>query len=186
MAKATVELTLKVTLPLWRQGGHVDPDVRLIWDTLDYDIRRHEEARGIIAKNHARELEDALNALRPQKTCAAMAEKAKQTTQKVLAANNSAQDEFGRVEIINFQSRISRLLQYRIQQIEGRVGYPNAARVRRPPGPPQATPSFFCRLVEEVVYWNTIRSPGLATRLAACAISAASWKPDRISFSLPG
>ena len=49
-----------------------------------------------------------------------------------------------------------------------------------------ATPSFFCRLVDEVVYWNTMRSPGLTMRLAACAISATSWKPDRISFSLPG
>ena len=28
----------------------------------------------------------------------------------------------------------------------------------RPPA--QFTPSFFCRLVEEVVYWNTIRLSG--------------------------
>ncbi len=31
-----------------------------------------------------------------------------------------------------------------------------------------------------------MRSPGLMMRLAACAISATSWKPDRISLSLPG
>ena len=36
----------------------------------------------------------------------------------------------------------------------------------RPAAPParagarHATPSFFCRLVEEVVYWNTRRLPG--------------------------
>jgi len=28
-------------------------------------------------------------------------------------------------------------------------------------GRPQATPSFFCRLVEEVVYWKRSFSPGL-------------------------
>ena len=50
----------------------------------------------------------------------------------------------------------------------------------------QATPSFFCRLVDDVVYWNTMRSFGWTIRLAACAISAASWKPERMSFSLPG
>src|SRR3569833_381652 len=48
-----------------------------------------------------------------------------------------------------------------------------------------ATPSFFCSLVLDVVYWNTILSAGLMWCLAACAISAASWKPERISFGLP-
>src|SRR5262249_1534742 len=37
------------------------------------------------------------------------------------------------------------------------------------------TPSFFCRLVDDVVYWNTIRALGSTTCFAACAISAASW-----------
>jgi hypothetical protein len=36
------------------------------------------------------------------------------------------------------------------------------------------------------VYWKTIRSHGATIRLAACDISAASWKPDKMSFSLPG
>src|SRR5262249_30731607 len=35
-----------------------------------------------------------------------------------------------------------------------------------------ATPSFFCSLVLDVVYWNTILSVGLMWCLAACAISA--------------
>src|SRR3569833_456523 len=48
-----------------------------------------------------------------------------------------------------------------------------------------ATPSFFCSLVRDVVYCNTTLSSGLTIFLAACAISAASWKPERISFSLP-
>lgn len=65
----------------------------------------------------------------------------------------------------------------------------NHKRDRPAPAPKercQATPSFFCRLVDEVVYWKMMRRSGLMCRAAACAISAASWKPDRISFNLPG
>src|SRR5258708_7428393 len=48
------------------------------------------------------------------------------------------------------------------------------------------TPSFLCRLVEVVVYWKMMRLSGLTTFAAACAIRAASWKPERMSLSLPG
>ena len=48
------------------------------------------------------------------------------------------------------------------------------------------TPNFFCRLDEEVVYWKRSFSFGRQTWKAAWDISAASWKPDNISFSLPG
>ena len=47
----------------------------------------------------------------------------------------------------------------------------------------QATPNFFCRLEEEVVYWKRSFSFGLAMWKAAWAINAASWKPDNISFT---
>src|SRR6185312_2355018 len=49
-----------------------------------------------------------------------------------------------------------------------------------------ATPSFFCRLDDEVVYWKRSFSFGFTIWNAACDISAASWKPERMSFSLPG
>src|SRR5690606_6501742 len=48
------------------------------------------------------------------------------------------------------------------------------------------TPSFFCRLEDEVVYWNRSFLSGCTILWAAWAIRAASWKPDRISVSLPG
>src|SRR5580700_4634814 len=49
-----------------------------------------------------------------------------------------------------------------------------------------ATPSFFCRLDDEVVYWKRSFSFGRQIWNAACAASAASWKPQRMSFNLPG
>jgi hypothetical protein len=48
-----------------------------------------------------------------------------------------------------------------------------------------ATPSFFCKDEEDVVYWKRSFSFGRQIWNDACAISAASWKPDRISFNLP-
>src|SRR5512135_2709095 len=50
----------------------------------------------------------------------------------------------------------------------------------------QCTPNFFCRLDDDVVYWKRSFSLGLQIWNAACAISAASWKPERINLSLPG
>ncbi len=122
VANAHVILKVRMTLPRWRQRRHADPDTRLIWDTLSADIKRHEESHVVIAKNHARELENALNAIYPKKDCDLVAAKAKEVTQQILAKHDRAQDEFDRIEGINFESRIMRLLRYRMQQIEeGRI-----------------------------------------------------------------
>lgn len=116
--KATVSVRAKMILPRWRQRARADGDTRLIWDTLSSDIKRHEESHVIIAKNHARELEQALTAIGRHKTCRIAAAKAKATSERILAKHDRAQDEFDRVEGINFESRIIRLLRYRMERIE--------------------------------------------------------------------
>ncbi len=63
--KATVSVKAKVILPRWGQRGKAAEDVRVIWDTLSSDIKRHEESHVVIAKNHARELEQALHGAAP-------------------------------------------------------------------------------------------------------------------------
>lgn len=118
IADAAVTAKVKVILPEWRRPRKADPDVRLFWDTLSADIKRHEERHVEIAKNHARELEDALKASYPQKTCEAAKAKAAEITAAVLARHDRAQVQFDRVESVNFESRILRLLRYRIQRIE--------------------------------------------------------------------
>ena len=92
--------------------------MRLIWDTLESDIRRHEESHVVIAKNHARELEDALTEIGRQKDCATAKTRVKATTDRVLAAHDAAQERFDRIEGINFESRLLRLLKYRMERIE--------------------------------------------------------------------
>lgn len=118
IANAQVTVKVKVILPEWRRPRKADPEVRLFWDTLSADIKRHEERHVEIAKNHARELEDALRATYPQTTCEAAKAKAAEISAAVLAKHDRAQVQFDRVEGVNFESRIIRLLRYRMQRIQ--------------------------------------------------------------------
>ncbi|PWK69853.1 DUF922 domain-containing protein [Aminobacter sp. AP02] len=118
IVSAQVAVKAKVILPRWRQSGKTPQDVKLIWNTLSADIKRHEESHVVIAKNHARELEQALKAIGKQKSCEVAATKAKATSNRILTAHDRAQEEFDRIEGINFESRIIRLLRYRMERID--------------------------------------------------------------------
>jgi predicted secreted Zn-dependent protease len=118
IAAATVTVKAKVILPKWRRPRKADADVKLFWDTLSADIKRHEERHVEIAKNHARDLEVALKATYPQRTCPMAKAKAAQITADILAKHDRAQVQFDRVEGINFESRILRLLRYRVERAE--------------------------------------------------------------------
>ncbi|CAG1004127.1 MAG: DUF922 domain-containing protein [Rhizobiaceae bacterium] len=115
-ARVTVEA--RIILPRWSKRSKADDDVRLIWDTLSADIKRHEESHVVIAKNHARELENALRAISPQRDCAAAEAKVAAATDAVLARHDEEQQRFDRIEGINFESRLLRLLRYRMERIE--------------------------------------------------------------------
>ncbi|MER8750794.1 DUF922 domain-containing protein [Mesorhizobium sp. M1050] len=117
IADAVVTVKVKVILPEWRRTRKADADVRLFWDTLSADIKRHEERHVEIAKNYGRELEEALEATYPQRTCDAAKAKAAAITAAVLAKHDRAQVQFDRVESVNFESRILRLLHYRMERI---------------------------------------------------------------------
>jgi predicted secreted Zn-dependent protease len=117
VAKATVTVKAKVILPRWRAPRRADQDTRLIWNTLSADIKRHEESHVIIAKNHARELEESLRELGRFNTCQAAQSRVKQVTDRILAKHDREQTRFDRIEGINFESRILRLLQYRMERM---------------------------------------------------------------------
>lgn len=118
VVKADVSVKAQMILPRWRGSRRSDRDVRLIWNTLADDIRRHEESHVVIAKNHARELEQKLTRLGRFGDCAAAQEKVKAVTAEVLAAHDRAQDRFDRIEMINFENRLMRLLRYRVERME--------------------------------------------------------------------
>lgn len=125
IASAVVTLKVHVILPRWRSRSRSDADVRLFWDTLSSDIRRHEGLHADIARNYAHKLENALKATGRQKDCDTAAAKARTVTARILARHDKAQARFDRVEFANFESRILRLLQYRVERIEaGRLPLP--------------------------------------------------------------
>ncbi|WP_188393836.1 DUF922 domain-containing Zn-dependent protease [Mesorhizobium sp. SARCC-RB16n] len=115
---AIVTVKVKVILPKWRRPRNADADVRLFWDTLSADIKRHEDRHVEIAKNHGRALEDALKASYPQKDCDTAKAKAAEITAAELARHNQDQLRFDRVESVNFESRILRLMRYRMERFE--------------------------------------------------------------------
>jgi len=118
ITEATVTVKAKVILPRWRQRGRAEQDVRLIWDTLSSDIKRHEEQHVAIARAHARELERKLLRLGRHKNCEVAAAKAKATADKILDKHDKAQSKFDRVESANFDKRILKLLRQRIKMVE--------------------------------------------------------------------
>ncbi len=75
----------------------------------------------MIAKNHARELELALRSIGRQRDCKIAVAKAKAVTTKTFAKHDRAQSEFDRVEALNFESRIIRLLRYRLERINNQI-----------------------------------------------------------------
>lgn len=116
VSNATVDVKAKIILPRWTGRSGADGEVRLVWDTLSADIKRHEESHALIAKKHAREMERALESIWRQKTCDALKVKMAKATDKVLAAHDREQARFDRIEGKGFEDRIIRLLQYRIER----------------------------------------------------------------------
>lgn len=125
VAEADVKLEANMILPRWRQPADTELDVRLIWNTLAADIRRHEEGHIVIARNHARELEQSLRALPRQPDCETAAARVQEVSAEVMARHDEAQVRFDRIEAVNFESRMLRLLRYRLERMEdGRLPTP--------------------------------------------------------------
>ena len=122
---ATVQLNANMILPRWRVAREAGMETRVIWDTLAADIRRHEEAHVVIARNYARELETALKAVRNERDCAAAEERVERIRSDVLRRHDEAQIDFDRIEAVNFERRMLRLLDYRLERMEdGRLPMP--------------------------------------------------------------
>jgi predicted secreted Zn-dependent protease len=120
ISNASTILKVEVILPRWKPRRRPEADVRIIWDTLDYDIRRHEGLHVDIGRDYARRLEQSIRSLGSAATCADMAAKVKQATAGVLDQHDRAQLQFDRVESVNFEDRFQRLLDYRLKQMGDR------------------------------------------------------------------
>ncbi|MBV2183745.1 MAG: DUF922 domain-containing protein [Rhizobium sp.] len=111
-----VTLTTRIILPKWKNRKKAHGDLALIWDALSSDIKRHEERHAEIAQQHARKLERTLKRLRPQRNCEIMQAKVAEATDKLISAHDAAQMNFDRVEAVNFDKRMIRILEYRAKR----------------------------------------------------------------------
>ncbi|MDE1994676.1 MAG: DUF922 domain-containing protein [Rhizobiaceae bacterium] len=114
-----VTLDTEIILPRWRDRRHASHELSLIWDTLSADIRRHEERHAEIAREHAQRMEKAILALPPAKDCDTLQAKATEVTTRETQLHDEDQARFDKIEAINFQSRMQRLMTYRRQQLNG-------------------------------------------------------------------
>jgi predicted secreted Zn-dependent protease len=117
IAKASVSVKAKVILPRWKRPRGVETDVRLIWEALSSDIKRHEEAHILIAQSHARDLERALRKIPAQKDCRAAAARVKKVTDRILDAHDKAQVRFDQQESRGFEKRIIRLVEEQLSRM---------------------------------------------------------------------
>lgn len=107
-----VQVAITIILPKWKNRHRTTSELALIWDTLSSDIKRHEERHAEIAVQHARDLDRRLKALPSAANCQLLAQKVSDLTDQVTDEHDADQLRFDRIEAINFNARILRLLRY--------------------------------------------------------------------------
>jgi predicted secreted Zn-dependent protease len=113
---ARVSLSTKLILPRWTNRKRATRDMALIWDTLASDIKRHEERHAEIARTHARALEKTIIALPSGRDCATLKARVNRVSHEAMIAHDKDQARFDRIEAVNFENRMIRLLRYKVSR----------------------------------------------------------------------
>lgn len=116
VASASYHVKANVMLPRWLNRPKGEQGLVFVWDTLARDIKRHEESHIIIAKNHARMIEEEVVRLPPAPDCKALQKNVDALTETVMDRHDAAQRQFDRIEARGFERRMLRLLAYRLSQ----------------------------------------------------------------------
>jgi len=117
---ATVTLETHLTLPRWKDRNRANRETVMIWDTLSSDIKRHEERHAEIARQYARKLEKALEALYPERNCKKMEERVDATSKSIIDKHAADQERFDRVEAASFERRMLRMLRFKVDKHNNR------------------------------------------------------------------
>ncbi|CDM57922.1 hypothetical protein LPU83_2265 [Rhizobium favelukesii] len=115
VASAKVTVHTQIILPRWTNRKGASKQLSMIWDALSSDIKRHEERHAEIARNQARAMERQILALPPQPGCERMQELVTDVSTRGIEEHDRLQARFDRIEAVNFQSRMMRLLNNRIR-----------------------------------------------------------------------
>ncbi|PZU85600.1 MAG: peptidase [Shinella sp.] len=113
VGEVKVTLKTKIILPRWKNRNRANRELGMIWDALSSDIKRHEERHAEIARQHARKLEQSLKRLRPARDCETLQAKVAELTERTVEEHDKAQIAFDRVEAVNFEDRLIRIIEYR-------------------------------------------------------------------------
>lgn len=109
-----VTVHTQIILPRWSNRKGASRELSMIWDALSSDIRRHEERHAEIARTQARTMEQKLRSLPSQRSCEAMQELVSDESARGIDEHDKLQARFDRVEAVNFQNRMLRLLNNRL------------------------------------------------------------------------
>jgi predicted secreted Zn-dependent protease len=110
-----VTVHTQIIMPRWANRKGASRELSMIWDALSSDIRRHEERHAEIARTQARAMERELKALPWQRNCEAMQELVSEKSARGIEEHDKLQARFDRVEAVNFQNRMLRLLNNRLK-----------------------------------------------------------------------
>ncbi|ATN34652.1 peptidase [Rhizobium sp. ACO-34A] len=113
VGEVKVTLKTRIILPRWKNRNRANRELGMIWDALSSDIKRHEERHAEIARQHARKLEQSLKRLRPARDCETLQAKVAELTERTVEEHDKAQIAFDRVEAVNFEDRLIRIIEYR-------------------------------------------------------------------------
>ncbi|MCL6708091.1 DUF922 domain-containing protein [Pseudomonas sp. R2.Fl] len=116
IGKAKVIVDTHLILPRWKNRRKANQELGMVWDALSSDIKRHEERHAEIARQHARRLEKALKALPAMSGCERLQERVQDLSDRAIEAHDADQLRFDRVESINFERRLVRILETRLER----------------------------------------------------------------------
>jgi predicted secreted Zn-dependent protease len=120
VGSAKVTVHTQIILPRWRNRKGATKDLSMIWDALSSDIKRHEERHAEIARTQARAMERGILSLPAQRNCEAMQELVSEESTRGIDEHDRLQARFDKVEAVNFQNRMMRLLNNRLKSSGGK------------------------------------------------------------------
>ena len=119
VGSAKVTVHTQIILPRWINRKGASKQLSMIWDALSSDIKRHEERHAEIARNQARAMEKQILALPPQYSCERTQELVTEVSTRGIEEHDRLQAQFDRVEAVNFQNRMMRLLDHKFKASGG-------------------------------------------------------------------
>ncbi len=111
ISAAKFTMVSSIQLPKWIDNSKSPESVRIFWNALYSDVKRHEEDHVRIAEDAITELANSVKNLKPQRNCDVMNRKISRLASANRRQLNRAQNKFERSEMRSQRKRIADLIQ---------------------------------------------------------------------------